>query len=154
PLAITGVTLIDTAGGPSRPNQTVLIRGDRIAAVGGPGDVTVPSGAETLDAAGKFLIPGLWGMHVHIAGPDYLKLVLAHGVPGVREMQAFFPEGTLRLRQLVREGAMNGPRIVAAGALIDGPRTFWPGALKATTPGEGRAAVGKLKQMGADFVKV
>ncbi len=154
PLAITGVTVIDTAGGPPRPNQTVLIRGDRIAAVGGPGDVTVPADADTLDAAGKFLIPGLWDMHVHIAGPDYLKLFLAHGVTGVREMHAFFPEGILRIRQLVREGLMNGPRIVAAGALIDGPRTFWPGALKATTPGEGRAAVQRLQRMGADFVKV
>src|SRR6478672_1895722 len=80
PLAITGVTVIDVATGAAAPNRTVLVRGDRIAAVGATGEVAVPAGAETLDAAGKFLIPGLWDMHVHIAGPDYLKLFLANGV--------------------------------------------------------------------------
>jgi imidazolonepropionase-like amidohydrolase len=154
PLAITGVTVIDVATGAAAPNRTVLVRGDRIAAVGKTGEVAVPADAETLDATGKFLIPGLWDMHVHIAGPDYLKLFLANGVTGVRDMHAFFPEATLRMRDLVHDGQMSGPRIVAAGALIDGPQAFWPGAIKATTPEEGRDAVRKLKEKGADFIKV
>jgi imidazolonepropionase-like amidohydrolase len=58
------------------------------------------------------------------------------------------------MRDAVAAGKTLGPRIVAAGALVDGPTPVWPGAIKTTTPDEGRAAVRRLKGMKADFVKV
>jgi hypothetical protein len=61
-LAITHVTVIDTAGGPPRPDVTVLIRGDRIAETDKSGKVRVPAGSHIVDATGEFLIPGLWDM--------------------------------------------------------------------------------------------
>jgi imidazolonepropionase-like amidohydrolase len=69
-------------------------------------------------------------------------------------MHAFFPQMVLNMRDAVKAGTKVGPRIVAAGALVDGPQPVWPGSIKATTPDEGRAAVRKLKDMKADFVKV
>src|SRR2546421_1033137 len=74
PLAITGVTVIDATGAPARPGMTVLVTGDRIAAVGKTGEVGVPEGARVVDGKGKYLIPGLWDMHVHTAGPPFLPL--------------------------------------------------------------------------------
>lgn len=64
-LALTGAEVIDTTGGPSQPNMTVIVSGDRIVRIGRDGRTRIPTGALVVDAAGTFLIPGLWDMHVH-----------------------------------------------------------------------------------------
>jgi imidazolonepropionase-like amidohydrolase len=153
-LAITGVTVIDATGAPARPDVTVIVTGDRITAVATAGEVRVPEGAQLLDGKGKYLIPGLWDMHVHTVGPSYLPLYLANGVTGIRDMHAMDPGAIFGLRKQVQEGKQPGPRIVAAGPLVDGPKPFVPGALVAANAEAGREAVRKLKKMGADFVKV
>jgi imidazolonepropionase-like amidohydrolase len=153
-LAITGVTVIDATGAPARPGMTVVVTGDRITAIGKPGAVGVPEGARVVDGKGKYLIPGLWDMHVHTASPSFLPLYLANGVTGVRDMHALDPDAIFGLRKLVQEGKQPGPRVVAAGPLVDGPKPFVPGSLVAANAAEGREAVRKLKKMGADFVKV
>src|SRR5436309_102252 len=65
PIAMTHVTVIDATGAPANPDQTVVIAQDRISALGKTGQVQVPAGAQVVDATGKYLIPGLWDMHVH-----------------------------------------------------------------------------------------
>jgi imidazolonepropionase-like amidohydrolase len=154
PVAFVGVTVIDVAAGKPVPGQTVVVVDGKIAATGPAGTVRVPAGATEVKADGKFLIPGLWDMHTHIADETYCQLFLANGVTGVREMHAFFPAMILGLRDEIKAGKRLGPRVAAAGALVDGPQPVWPGTIKATTPDEGRAAVRKLKEMKADFVKV
>ena len=154
PLAITHVTVIDGTGAAAQPDMTVVIDGGRITALAKASTISLPAGKEFVDGAGKFLIPGLWDMHVHIVGPSYLPLFLANGVTGVRDMHAFFPESIFKMRQETHEGKTLGPRIVAAGALIDGAKPFWPGSLTATNEEEGRKAVRSLKERGADFIKV
>ena len=131
-----------------------MIDASRIASVGKNGRIPIPENAEAVDATGKFLIPGLWDMHVHMAGPFYLPLFLANGVTGIREMHAFFPASIFKMRQDIRDKKLLGPRIVAAGALIDGPKPFWPGSEVAGNEEEGRKAVQSLKKRGADFIKV
>jgi imidazolonepropionase-like amidohydrolase len=154
PLAITHVIVIDGTGVAAQLDMTVVIDGGRITALARSAAISPPQGAETVDGAGKFLIPGLWDMHVHIAGQFYLPLFLANGVTGVREMHAFYPESVFSMRKAVQEGKTLGPRIVAAGALIDGAKPFWPGSLTATNEEEGRKAVQTLQKRGADFIKV
>jgi imidazolonepropionase-like amidohydrolase len=159
-LAITHVTVIDAAGAGARPDQTVVIRDGRIAALGKSAAVVVPAGAEVVDGTDKFLIPGLWDMHAHIAAVSpagaqaFLDLYLANGVTGVREMHAFFPDLIFSLRKEVEAGKRIGPRIVAAGAMIDGPNPSAGGAIPAADGQQGRAAVQALKKRGADFIKV
>lgn len=153
-LAIIRVTVIDATEAPARADMTVVVTGDRIRAVGKSGEVVVPTGAQVVDGKGKYLIPGLWDMHVHTAGPSFLPLYLANGVTGVRDMHALDPGATFGLRKQVQEGKLPGPRIVAAGPLVDGPTPFVPGSLVAANAAEGREAVRKLRKMGADFVKV
>jgi imidazolonepropionase-like amidohydrolase len=154
PLVFTHVTVIDTTGGPVQPDRSVVITGDRITALGKSGEVDMPADAQVVDAAGKFLIPGLWDMHVHMAGKEFLTLFLANGVTGIRDMHAFYPQGIFQWRKEVATGQFPGPRIVAAGAIIDGPKPVWPGSKAAAGEKEGRKAVQELKNQGADFIKV
>src|SRR5262245_40112423 len=86
PLAITHVTVIDATGAPPRPDCTVLVTGDRIAAVDTTAAVAVPRGAQVIEGTGKFLIPGLWDMHGHLsdATEAAFPLLVASGVTGVR----------------------------------------------------------------------
>jgi len=59
-LVFTHVTVIDATGAPAQPDITVVVRGDRIEALGKTGKLAVPRNAQVVDATGKFLIPGLW----------------------------------------------------------------------------------------------
>jgi imidazolonepropionase-like amidohydrolase len=153
-VAITGVTIIDSTGALARSDMAVVVTGNRITAVGKSGKVEVPEGAQVVDGTGKYLIPGLWDMHVHTAGPSFPALYLANGVTGIRDMHALDPDFIFSLRKQVQEGKQPGPRVVAAGPLVDGPKPFVPGSLVAANAAQGREAVRKLKKMGADFVKV
>ncbi len=86
-LVFTDVTVIDATGAPAKPDMTVVIRGDRIEALGKTSKLTVPRNAHVVDATGKFLIPGLWDMHIHPRfGKNFLALFTANGVTGVRVM--------------------------------------------------------------------
>src|SRR5438132_11912837 len=81
-LVIRHVTVIDATGSAPQPDCTVVIAGERIASIGKNGDVPVPKEGQELDGTGKFLIPGLWDMHVHLMGQGDFGLCLANGVTG------------------------------------------------------------------------
>lgn len=149
--ALRGVTLVDAAH--TRSNATIVLADDKVLAVGSR-DLPLPRGAAVLDLAGKFVIPGLWDMHVHGAFLDRitLPLCLVNGVTGIREMWGFPPIYALRDR--IERGEVFGPRLVVGSSIIDGPHSTLPGALVVSTPDEGRRAVRDAKTQGADFVKV
>jgi imidazolonepropionase-like amidohydrolase len=153
-VAFTHVTVIDATGRPPQADMTVVVRDGRIASLGKAGQVQVPGETQVVAAAGKFLIPGLWDMHVHTVSPDYFPLYLANGITGVRDMHSFFPDAPLQWRKNIAAGKILGPRMVVAGALVDGDHPFWPGSLVATDEQSGRAAVRTLKAKGVDFIKV
>src|SRR5262245_13285344 len=64
-VAIRGVTVVNVIDGSLVTDRTVLVRGNRIVAVGPVAEITVPSNADVLEAQGRYVIPGLWDMHVH-----------------------------------------------------------------------------------------
>jgi imidazolonepropionase-like amidohydrolase len=158
-LAIRDVNVWDGTGAPSVPDRTVLVRGDRIAEIGPSADVTIPAGATVVDGGGRFLIPGLVDMHVHAlwdpqVPPVFFPLFVANGVTTVRDMG-----GILNLLPTIRaalaDGALLGPRLVAAGAILDGPEPVHPEvSIAVATPAEAVAAVESVAAAGADFVKV
>jgi imidazolonepropionase-like amidohydrolase len=154
-LLLQNVTVIDGTGAPAQPNMSVVIHGDRIVTVGKSGAVRVPKGTTIVDASGKFLIPGLWDMHVHFQETARsFPLFIANGVLGVRNMGGIADEA-MRWRDEVAAGRIVGPRIVACGPIVDGPPpTSAEHALSVATPAEGRHAVIDLKRRGADFIKV
>ena len=155
-IAITHVTVIDVAGGPSRTDATVVIRGNRIASVG-TADSVAPADARIVDGRGKFLIPGLWDMHVHAAWPNMAaavaELFVANGVTGVRDMWG--DQSVIRdWRARVDERDGKHPRLVAAGNLLDGPEPVWPNSIRVGSAEDARKIVRSLQHDGADFIKV
>ncbi|MEV4538980.1 amidohydrolase family protein [Asanoa sp. NPDC049518] len=158
-VAFVGATVIDTSGGPSRPDQTVVVEGDRISRLGGRRDVRVPPAATVVDGTGRFLIPGLCDMHVHsdIYEGIIPPLYIANGVTTVREMSG--ADHLHRWRDQVDAGTLLGPASIIASPLIDGAPGLWAGLnavsyIEVTTEAEARAAVRRVVRDGADFVKV
>ena len=157
-FAIAHVTVIDTAGGPAQPDQTVVVSNARIIAVAR--NASIPEGATVVDGSGKFLIPGLWDMHVHSLNAEWIEtffpLFVANGVTGVRDMArplADFRRLRDQWRAEIADGTRVGPRVVAAGPSIDGPRQIFP-YLSVATASEAREAVRTLRGEGVDFIKV
>src|SRR5437879_3743799 len=149
PIAFTHVTIIDGPSATPRANQTVIVRGTRIESVGTT--TRIPAGARVIDGRGKYLIPGLWDMHVHtsiIGGRRLLGLYVANGVTGVRDMAGDWDMLTTWRRQIAR-GALVGPRIVASGPYLEGGDVPIPHIL-ARTPDEGRAGVASLVKLALD----
>ncbi|NBC16406.1 MAG: amidohydrolase family protein [Bacteroidetes bacterium] len=164
PLAVQNVTVVDVTDGTLRPNQTILINGSRIAAVGSADDVAVPEEAKTVDATGGYLIPGLWDMHVHTFNNNdpqppntwHFPLYLAHGVTGVRDMWVRPGEQAAQVhtwRQELEAGTFVGPRFGAIGTLVDGPPPIQKSDTVTTTV-QAQAFVERLKTAHIDFVKV
>jgi len=92
-LVLTHVTVIDMTGVPPKSDQTVIITSDRIVALGNSSEVVVPQNASVVEATGKFLIPGLWDMHIHTVYEKaadtesaLLPLFIANGITGIRNM--------------------------------------------------------------------
>jgi len=160
-LAITHVTVIDATGAPAQPDSTVLLRGDTIEAVGPSASVQIPRNAKILDATGKFLIPGLVDMHLHLlaAGEPtgsrdfFLPLLIANGITTVRDMGGDVAM-LKQLRKEIEEGKILGPRIFFTGPYLDGdPPSFQP-SIVVKTPADAEKAVRQLKSEGVDFIKV
>src|SRR5258705_468028 len=152
-MAITHVTVIDVAAGKTIPEQTVVIRGRRIASVGDAGTTTLPERAEPIDGSGKYLIPGLWDMHVHLDSTDLTPLV-ALGITGARDMGGDL-EQLLAWRRRIADGELTGPRLVIAGPALRGPRSpSDSGPWVIRLPWQGIAAVDSLAARRVDFIKI
>lgn len=151
-LIVTHATVIDTTSAPVRSNVTVVMVNDRITQIGKDGDTSLPSAGTVVDATGKFLIPGLWDMHVHWHEQDYLPLFIANGVTGVRIMWGDSVHHGWRKE--IEQGTLVGPRLYIASRIVDGPKPFWPSSIAAGTEAEGQLAVKMAKVAEADFVKV
>jgi imidazolonepropionase-like amidohydrolase len=152
-VAITDVSIVDVEHGRLVGPRTVLIADGRIATIDAPANVAVPEGAEQLDGRGRFLMPGLVDMHVHLFNnashrpPNTwsFPLYVANGVTGVREM-ASRPESIATVRQwqsATEDGSLAAPRILAAGVVAWGP-----------APDEAARQVDLAADAGADFIKV
>src|SRR5689334_13913872 len=140
-------------------NQTVIVRDGRITTVGDARRIKPPKGAQTIDGSGKFLIPGLTDMHVHLfsdddfpdrLAEDELKVMIAYGVTTIRLMIGT-PE-QLVLRAKSAKGEILAPTIFAASPHLTGRKQ--PNCYLVTTEAEARAAVARSKQDGYDFIKV
>jgi len=133
-------------------DQAVLVRGDRIEALGPLDGIRVPGKARVIDGHGAYLMPGLADMHMHTKddwnGPAWpvnpLSLYLANGVTTVRCFGPLGnnPEYVLRWRNQIREGKIPGPTIYTSGPILYGP-----------VP-DPAAKVQKQKEQGYDFVKI
>jgi hypothetical protein len=163
-LVIRNVTLIDMRSVQPQPAVTVIVSGNRITKIGK--SVKIPKTAEVVDATGKFMIPGLWDMHVHlfnnVGAPgtnnanEYFPLFIANGVTGVRDM--FTDADDIKLARQwqseIEAGKLLAPRIFVGSSIIDGVPVVHKNSLGVSTPDEARRAVRLSKDSGAGFIKV
>jgi imidazolonepropionase-like amidohydrolase len=161
-LIIHNVTIIDTTGGPIQPHRTVIVRNGTIADVV---DSDLSASRELrgvhVNGTGKYLIPGLWDMHVHMVFGEWfphskeisLPLFIANGITGVRDMGGEL-ETLQQWRKEISAGTLLGPRMWISGPMLDGPKPRFPSSIAIKTPEDGRRAVDDLKRRGADFIKL
>jgi imidazolonepropionase-like amidohydrolase len=152
-LAITHVTVIDTHGGPPLTDMTVLVRGRRIESVEKSRRENW-TGATVLDGRGKFLIPGLWDMEVHLSWTteSALPLLVANGVTDVRDMGGDFRE-IEEWRTKIASGLIIGPHILRVGPMLNG-KSFNQFQLATGNPEQTRAVVRTLKFLGVDGLEI
>lgn len=163
-LAITNVTIIDANADVGRARMTVVIEGERIAAVGATSGVRIPAGATVVDGTGRFLMPGLADLHNHVVPPvptpidaDRAALggLLAWGITTV-----FSPGMDLEALEGLKQAALAEPahypryfsagQVIVIGAGFEFPRASWS---KPATPEDARAEVRALHAVGADMIK-
>jgi imidazolonepropionase-like amidohydrolase len=155
-LAITHVTIINPDVAKPQRDMTILTHGRDIASVGRTGILKIPVSARMINGTGKFVIPGLWDMHMHFRDANRdLKMDIANGVLGIRNMGGVAKE-VFPLRDAIAAGQKIGPKIVACGPIVDGPDS-WSNpqfTVSVKTADEARSTVRSLKEQGADFIKV
>lgn len=160
-LIISNASIVDVSSGTISEGQRVLIKDDTIVRIEN-GDSKKYSATEVLDAGGKFLMPGLWDMHVHFRGGDtlvtenknLLPLFLAYGITTVRDAGGDITPSVLEWQEQIRRGELEGPNIFTPGPKLDGDRPAWPGSIKVTNREEIEAALDSLESIGADYVKM
>lgn len=172
-LAFVDAAVIPMDGERVLRDQTVVVVDGRIAAIGPASQVPIPRGAARIDARGRFLIPALADMHVHVEGEsweallsleakaasktlpfeDFLFPYVANGVTAVQVLSG--THELLPVRGQIAEGELIAPRLILA-RMIDGPDKAWPPPLAdwVATADEARRATRRAKADGYDKMKV
>jgi len=155
-IVVRDVAVIDVVTGSVLSNQTIIIQDDRITAMGSSLETKAPINSKIVEGKGKFVIPGLWDMHVHleIAGKESLPFFIANGVTGVRDMGSNSFSLLKGWRQQIDSGLITGPHIIAPGPMLDGPFVTTHLRVTVNTDAEVRLAVDSLVALGVDFIKV
>jgi imidazolonepropionase-like amidohydrolase len=142
PVAFLHANVVTMNGPEALADQTVLVSGGRITALGPSSKTAVPRNARVVDARGRYLSPGLADMHVHVYFPEELPLYPLNGVTSVLNLNGRPPH--LSWRRRIAEGELLGPTIYSAGPTFDHPRS----------PEEAVAEVDRQSAAGYDAVKI
>jgi imidazolonepropionase-like amidohydrolase len=160
---IRHVSVVDVEHARTLPNQAVAWRGERIIAVGPDAKVARDWQAEApIDGKGRYLIPGLWDMHVHFGGGPalieenkaLLPLYIAHGITTIRDCSGDLPDQVLAWRGEIATGALFGPRLLTSGAKLEGIKPIWKGTIEVGSRADVDAAIAHEQKVGVDFVKI
>jgi imidazolonepropionase-like amidohydrolase len=171
---LAGPTLIDGTGDPPKPNAVIIINGNKIFAVTNETEYydqyyslinNESARVNILDLTGKYVIPGLFDMHAHVAGvrknsynqnfsENALEMLLDYGVTTIRSPAGPTNE-SIALKHNVSKGNIEGPEIFTAGVLLNGPQIPIPFVEKQiSTEEQAREEVRHQAEAGVDFVKL
>lgn len=161
-LLILNATIVDVETGALLPNKLIGITKDTIRLVDDMSNREKNEGEQLLDAGNKYVMPGLWDMHVHFRGGDslveenknLLPLFLAYGITSVRDAGGDMTPHVMRWRGKIQNGTLDGPTIFTSGPKLDGSGPAWPGSIKVVTQDDIEKALDSLQLIGADYVKM
>jgi len=160
-IAIEHVTIIDAKNG-LQEDMTVVFEADEIRHVSS--SISAPKASKTIDGTGKFLIPGLWDMHVHLTYDDrFTELMpatfLSYGITSVRDTGGLLRKIIPVVEEMRKPGAI-APRVYFSGPLLDGEHVVYDGnsrpeiGVRNEDVTRARRNVKALKARGADFIKI
>ena len=159
-LVITNANIVDVRNGQILSSKTVVIKNSRIDSIAKVGMIALSKHMHVVNASGKYLVPGLWDMHVHSAGGTagpwddkvILPLYIANGITGIRDMGGD-PAILERRKRSIENGELLGPHMVIAGPFLAGGKSDNQ-TIGVRTSADGIAAVDSLKNRGMDFIKI
>ena len=159
-LLIRNVTIVDVKNGKLVAAQDVTVNSGRIISVQ---KTSQKNKAETIiDGKGKYLMPGLWDMHVHFGGGDtliqenrdLLSLYVLYGITTVRDAAADLSQNVLQWKKEIAEGKLEGPTIFTSGPKIEGYKSIWVGDIEIDNREELNRALDSLQKLKVDFIKI
>jgi imidazolonepropionase-like amidohydrolase len=162
-VLIRHATVIDVEHATTIPDQAVAMKGETIVAVGPDAEIAQAWGASRqVEGKGRFVIPGLWDMHVHFGGGPalieenkaLLPLYVAYGITTIRDCSGDLPYDVLNWRGEIASGKLFGPTLRSSGPKIEGIKPVWKGTLETGSEADVDAAVAKLVALKVDFVKI
>lgn len=162
-VIIRNATIVDVEHARSLVGRAIVVRGGEIVAVGPDAQVARKwRAARSIDAGRRYIIPGLWDMHVHFGGgPELiaenealLPLYLAHGITTIRDCAGDLPDQVLAWRTEIANGQLLGPTLLTSGPKIEGLKPIWKGTLEAGSKADVDAALVRLQGLRVDFVKI
>ena len=162
-VLIRHATVIDVLAGKPVSGRAIALRGGDIIAEGPDSAVARRfTATRTIDATGRFVMPGLWDTHVHFGGGPalieenkaLLPLYVAHGITTVRDASGDLPDEVLSWRGQIASGALLGPTLYSSGPKIEGLKPVWKGTLEVGDKAQVDAALDRLQALRVDFVKI
>ena len=159
-LAITNANVVHLETGKIEV-QDIYISDGKIQAVEAASSSNF-KGDSTIDASGKYVLPGFWDNHIHLRGGDslivnnknFLKLFIANGITTVRDAGGDLTHAVMEWKHQIAEENLIGPTIFTAGPKIDGPGATWAGSLEVETEEDIVEALDSLESLNVDFVKI
>ena len=160
-LAITNANVIHLDTGEVEL-QNIYISNGKIAAIETVDTKRNVKADSTIDATGKYVLPGFWDNHIHLRGGDsliannrnFLKLFMANGITTVRDAGGDLTTSVMEWKQQITDEKLMGPTIFTAGPKIDGPGARWGGSLEVATGTDIQQAFDSLEKLNVDFVKI
>lgn len=164
PVVIEGVAVFDSQSGKMLEDRTIVVRGERIAAVASAGEkIELPPDAARIDGRGRYAMPGLIDAHVHlvhvldlagVSGEEVLPLYLAAGVTSVRSTGDELVAAT-GVQRFAAAHPQTSPRVFTCSPLLDADPPVHRGAARAITdPAQVPAVLDEVKARGATTVKI
>jgi imidazolonepropionase-like amidohydrolase len=161
-ILIFNVNVINVTGGNIAANKAILINNNRIEEIGNFATLgSKNSKARQIDAGGRYAMPGLWDMHVHIEGTDLIEdnlalfpVYIAYGVTTVRDAASDLGVQVLAWRDQINQGKLFGPRIFTAGIKLEGINSIWKGDMEIANEQDLKEKLDSLIDYKVDFIKI
>ena len=160
-VIIYNANVVNVETGEIKKNAVIAVDDNVITLVGDKSILANNHAAEMLDARDKYVIPGLWDMHVHFEGKKLIQdnailfpVYIAYGITTVRDAASDLGDQVLEWREHVKQGKILGPQIYTAGRKLEGIDSIWKGDLEIGTTQELNQALDLLDSQDVDFVKM
>ncbi len=160
-LLILNASIVDVEAGQVSKKKLIGIDGDTIRLVADMNEASAFEGSREINAGNRYVMPGLWDMHVHFRGGDSLRqenknllpLFLSYGVTTVRDAGGDLTPSVLSWKNEIQGGRLPGPDIFTSGPKLDGADPYWPGSIPVADSADIAMALDSLQKLHTDYVK-